>query len=94
MSQLVIIRPVHFIPGQQEAVLKWSKDTEHIRRAWGMIWQSTMRGTVDHNEYLLIQMWESKEAYARWKASPDRAELLAESSRMVLHDLTRTYEVL
>ena len=94
MAQLVIIRPVHFLPGKREEVIRWSKETEAARRPWGLSLQMNLQSTVDHNQYLLIQVWESKEAYARWKASPDRAKLLAESANMVLHDPTQTYEVL
>ena len=94
MTQLMIIRPVHFLPGKEEEAVRWAKQTEQIRRQWGLVWQANLRSTVDHGQYLLVQLWESKEAYARWKASPDRAALLAESNRMVLHDPTQTYEVL
>ena len=93
MAQLMIIRPVRFLPGKEEEAIRWAKQTEEIRRKWGMLLQYNLRNTIDRGQYLLVQLWESKEAYARWKASPDRVGLLAESNRMVLHDPTQTYEV-
>ncbi len=94
MSQLLVVRPAHFLPGKEEEGLRWAKQTEQIRQRWGLIWQLNLRSTIDPAQYMLVHLWESKEAYTRWKASPDRANLLAESQRLVLQDRTQTYDVL
>ncbi len=94
MAQLVIIRPLHFLPGREQDVLRWAKKTEDIRRRAGMVWQASLRNTVDRDQYVLVQVWESKEAYARWKTSPDRARLARESSKFVFHDPTQTFETM
>jgi heme-degrading monooxygenase HmoA len=94
MPQIVIIRPVHLLPGKEEEGIRWAKETEDIRRRWGMLWQANLRSCVDPSLRILIQHWESREAYDRWKASEDRAKLMAEAGRVVLSDRTTIYEVL
>lgn len=94
MAQLVVVRPVHFLPGREAETVAWAKETEKIRRQWGMTQMYTLKGLVDRSSYLLIQVWESREAYMRWKASPERRNLAAEAQRYVLYDPSDLYEVL
>ena len=94
MPQLLIIRPVHYLPGKREQAMQWARETEPVRRRWGMLSQVLVQGIADRNEHLFVQIWESPEAYNKWKASPDRARLVKESQRLVAYDPTRLYEVI
>ena len=93
-SQLLIIRPVHFLPGKKEQAIKWAKETEETRRRCGMISQMLVQGISDRGEYLFIQVWDSPAAYEKWKSSSERAELVSDRQRLVAHDVTKLYEII
>ena len=93
-AQLVIIRPVHFHPGRQEEAIAWARETEPIRRQYGMLYQWVLRGVVDQWDCQFVQVWESEEAYQRWRRSDDRARLVQERTQFVSNDPTKHYRVL
>ncbi len=92
--QLLIIRPVHYLPGKKEPAINWAKQTEQTRRACGMVSQMLVQGIPDRGEYLFIQVWESRESYEKWKSSSERAQLVSERQRLVAHDVSKLYEVI
>lgn len=93
MPQILLARPVRFLPGKAKEGIEWTKSVEPVRRRWGMESQIVARGIVDPSAYLFIQVWESQEAYTRWKASEDRAKLVVEARRFCVYDPTVPYEV-
>ncbi|MGQ9674988.1 MAG: antibiotic biosynthesis monooxygenase family protein [Chloroflexota bacterium] len=94
MPQVMLMRPVRFLPGKVKEGIEWTRAVEPIRRHWGMRSQTVARGIVDTSSYLLIQVWESQEAYNRWKASEDRARLVVESRRFCVYDPSVPYEII
>lgn len=94
MAQVTVVRPVHFLPGREAEGIAWAKETESIRRRWGMQQQLVLKGTVDRSAYLLIQIWESAEAYQAWRQSAERAQLARQGQRFVLYDPSDVYDVL
>lgn len=94
MAELVIIRPVHFNPGRQDEAVAWARETEPIRRRYGMLHQWVLKGVVDQWDCQMIQVWQSEEAYQHWRQSEDRARLVEERSRLAAHDPTKHYRVL
>lgn len=94
MAELVLVRPVHFQPGRQDEAVAWARQTEPIRREYGLLHQWVIRGMVDQSDCQLIQVWQSEEAYRRWKESDDRKRLVEERSRYAGHDPTKQYRVL
>jgi heme-degrading monooxygenase HmoA len=94
VSEVAVVRPVHFLPGREAEGIAWAKQTEHIRRSWGMRQQLILKGAVDRSAYLLVQVWESREAYQAWRRSPERADLSRQGQRFVLYDPSDLYDVM
>jgi heme-degrading monooxygenase HmoA len=94
VNELVIVRPVHFHPGRQEEAVAWARETEEIRRRYGMRHQWVLRGVVDAMDCQMIQVWESEEAYQRWRQSDDRKRLVHERARFASNDPTKHYRAL
>ena len=94
MAELVIVRPVHFHPGRHEEAVAWARETEPVRRQYGLLHQWVLRGIVDSSDCQMIQVWESEEAYQRWRQSDDRVRLVKERTRFVSNDPTKRYRVL
>jgi heme-degrading monooxygenase HmoA len=88
-----IIRPIHILPGREAEAIEWLKNTEDERRKAGQITQYVLQSVVDSADFVFVQFWESREAYDRWRESPQREHLAAERRRFLTHDPTRTYEV-
>lgn len=94
MAELVIVRPVHFTPGREPEAIAWAQETEPVRRRHGMKHQWILRGTVDQWDCLMIQVWQSEEAYQHWRRSEERARLVQERLQFAGNDATKTYRVL
>lgn len=94
MAEWVIVRPVHFTPGREAEAIAWARETEPIRRRYGMVHQWILRGVVDQWDCRMIQVWQSEEAYQSWHRSDERARLVHERVRFAGNDPTRTYRVL
>ena len=94
VTELVIVRPVHFHPGREEEALTWARETEDIRRQYGMRHQWVLRGIVDSMDCQMIQVWESEDAYQRWRQSDDRKRLVRERTRFASNDPTKHYRAL
>ncbi len=92
-QRLLVVRPMHFIPGKTEQALQWMEDTEHIRRRWGLVWQMAAQSVSDKDEFVLIQLWQDREAHARWNASQDHEDLLPQRQRLMAYDSSRMYEL-
>ncbi|HUE76101.1 MAG TPA: antibiotic biosynthesis monooxygenase [Chloroflexota bacterium] len=90
---LSIIRPIHILPGREAEAIQWLKDTEAERRKAGQVTQYVLQSVVDSANYVFVQVWESREAYASWRDSPERERLANERRRYLTHDPTHTYDV-
>lgn len=93
MARLLIIRPIHPLPGRVAAALRWLEETEPIREANGQLQQYVLRGIVDNADYQLVQVWSDHAAYQRWRATPDRARLAYDRQLYLTHDPARLYEI-
>ncbi len=93
MAGLMILRPIHPLPGRHQDALAWLTQTEPVRRNAGQITQYVLRSVIDSREFLFVQVWESREAYERWRETPERAGLADERQRFLTHDPTRLFEV-
>lgn len=94
MSEVAVVRPVHFLPGREPDGVAWAKETEKVRRQWGLRQQFILKGSIDRSAYMLVQFWESIEAYKTWRKSPERAQLAREGQRFVLYDPSDLYDVM
>lgn len=94
MPEVAVVRPVHFLPGRESDGVAWAKETEKTRQQWGMRQQLILKGAADRSFYMLVQLWESMEAYQAWRRSPERAQLAREGQRFVLYDPSDLFEML
>ncbi|MCL5263674.1 MAG: antibiotic biosynthesis monooxygenase [Chloroflexi bacterium] len=94
MAKLMILRKIIPQPGRIPEAIKWMKEKEKDRQKHGQITQLLARSSTDPSEYLFIQVWESKDAYERWKNSDDRAALAKERQLLLAHDPVLFYEML
>jgi heme-degrading monooxygenase HmoA len=93
MAGLVVIRPIHPLPGRHQEALDWLAETEKLRRQAGQTSQFVLRSIVDSSDFELVQLWRDRAAYERWRESPDRAHLARERQRYLTHDPTRLFDV-
>jgi quinol monooxygenase YgiN len=91
MDRYVVIRTVEMPPEAVERTAEWLRATEPTRQAWGMLFQLLARQIISPRTYVLVQVWQSEEAYNRWRASEDRKKLAAEAPRMYIHATTYAY---
>ena len=94
MPNLMIIRPIHPLPGRQQEALRWLANTEPIRRQAGQISQFVLRNLVDPSDFEFVQIWTDRQAYDRWRDTPERTRLAAERQRYLTHDPSRLYDVI
>lgn len=94
MAQLMIVRKIIPQPGRVPEAIKWLKEKEEQRSAHGQVSQVLARSLTDPNEYLFIQVWESRQAYDQWRRSEERAALAKERQAFLAHEPILFYEVL
>ncbi len=93
MARLLIIRPIHLLPGRHAEALRWLEETEPMRTAHGQLQQYVIRNIVDSGDYQLVQVWSDHAAYQRWRATPERGQLAHERQLYLTHDPARLYEI-
>ncbi len=93
MARLLIIRPIHPLPGRLVEALRWLEETEPLRAANGQLQQYVIRNIVDSGDYQLVQVWSDHAAYQQWRATPDRARLAHDRQLYLTHDPARLYEI-
>lgn len=94
VPRILVVRPVHFLPGKVKQAVQWLDETEPIRRSFGMIWQMAAQNITDRNEYVLVQLWDSQASLNKWLASNERQELVAQRQRFAAYDASRMYQML
>ncbi len=94
MAQMALTRQVYFLPGKRDEAVNLLKQHEAIRRRYGLVQQLILRKNVDPSVHLIIQIWESEEAYQRWLKSEDRARVWAEERKLRAREPTVTFTVL
>jgi heme-degrading monooxygenase HmoA len=93
VARLLIIRPIHPLPGRVAEAMRWLEETEPIREANGQLQQYVLRGIVDNADYQLVQVWSDHASYQRWRATPDRARLAYDRQLYLTHDPAKLYEI-
>jgi hypothetical protein len=93
LPRLLIIRPIHPLPGRAAAALQWLSDTEPARKESGQVYQLVLRSVVDSNDYQFVQVWTDRDSYRRWRETPEREKLAQERQFYLTHDPARLYEV-
>jgi heme-degrading monooxygenase HmoA len=94
VAGLIIIRPIHPLPGRHQEALRWLAETENVRRQAGQISQFVLRSVVDSSDFEFIQVWQDRGAYDRWRESPERSRLANERQNFLTHDPTRLFDVI
>ncbi|MBI2955017.1 MAG: antibiotic biosynthesis monooxygenase [Chloroflexi bacterium] len=94
MAKLMIVRKIIPQPGRIPEAIQWLKDKEAQRKKRGQISQTLARSQTDPNEYLFIQIWESRAAYDNWRNSEERAGLAKERQSLLAHDPILFYDIL
>lgn len=94
MAKLMIVRKMIPQPGRVQEAIHWLKEKEAQRKSHGQLTQILSKSMTDPNEYLFIQIWESKAAYNKWRASEERAALAKERQTLLAHEPILFYEVL
>lgn len=93
MARLLIIRPIHLLPGRQAEALRWLDETEPIRQANGQLQQWVIRNVVDSGDYQFVQVWPDHASYQRWRRTPERGRLAYDRQLYLTHDPARLYEI-
>jgi heme-degrading monooxygenase HmoA len=93
LPRLLIIRPIHPLPGRVAEAFRWLEETEPIRALAGQVEQFMLRGVVDGNDYQLVQVWSDHAAYQRWRETPERARLAHDRQLYLTHDPAKLYEI-
>jgi quinol monooxygenase YgiN len=94
MGHLVLVRPIHFPPGREEAGLAWMDEAMAYRSRAGMLRHAIMRSRTDPRDYVALMVWPDEATYAAWNRSEDRKRLFAEGPHYVAREPTRRYELL
>lgn len=94
MAKLMIIRPIHPLPGRHQEAWDWLAETEPVRRQAGQLSQFVLRNVVDSTDFEFVQIWQDRQSYERWRDTPERARLAAERQRYLTHDPTRLYDII
>src|SRR5579884_1115540 len=94
MGPLVLVRPVHFPPGREDAGLAWLKDAMEARERAGMLSHAIMRSRTDRGDYVALMVWPDEATYDRWHHSPERQRLFADQPHYLAREPTRRYELL
>jgi quinol monooxygenase YgiN len=94
VTELVLIRPVHFPPGREEIGLAWLRDAMAARREAGMTYHAIVRSRTDPSDYLALMVWPDQATYDRWNASDARARLFADQPHYLVREPTRRYTCL
>ena len=93
MSGLMIIRPMHLLPGREQDAIRWLRETESFRREAGQISQMVLQNVVDSNDYEFVQVWQSRAAYEEWRNTEARSKLAEDRARYLTHSPTRLYDI-
>jgi quinol monooxygenase YgiN len=94
MAGLIVIRPIHPLPGRHQEALRWLTETEGLRKEAGQIKQYVLRSIVDSSDFEFVQLWRDRAAYESWRESPERTRLAHERQRYLTHDPTRLFDVI
>ena len=94
MARLVIIRPIHPLPGRHAEALHWLAETEELRKQAGQVSQFVLRSIVDSSDFEFVQLWQDRKSYDHWRESPDRARLAHDRQKYLTHDPTRLFDVI
>ncbi|MBI2864145.1 MAG: hypothetical protein HYX94_06235 [Chloroflexi bacterium] len=93
MGRIALVQTVHLLPGKADEAVRWLRDGEIIRRQWGMNEQIILRKSYDPSVYMVVQIWESLDAYNKWKNSEERGHSLEEGRRFRVREPSVIYEV-
>ncbi len=93
MGQIALVQTVHLLPGKAEEAIHWLREGEVIRKQWGMSEQIILRKSYDPSVYMVVQVWESMDAYTKWKNSEERSQSLEEGRRFRVREPSVVYEV-
>ncbi|MDO8673487.1 MAG: antibiotic biosynthesis monooxygenase [Dehalococcoidia bacterium] len=93
MGRLALVQTVHLLPGKADEAIQWFREGEVVRKLWGMSDQIIMRKSYDPSVYLVVQIWESMDAYTRWKNSKERGRSLEEGRKFRVREPSVVYEV-
>ena len=94
MTKLMIIRPIHPLPGRHQEAWRWLAETEPVRRQAGQLYQFVLRNVVDSTDFEFVQVWQDRQSYERWRETPERARLAAERQRYLTHDPARLFDII
>jgi quinol monooxygenase YgiN len=94
MAHLVLVRPVHFPPGREEAGLSWLREAMAARERAGMLRHAIMRSRTDPRDYVALMVWPDEASYDAWNSSPERKRLFGEGPHYLAREPTRRYELL
>lgn len=94
MSHLVLVRPVHFPPGREEAGLAWLREAMAARERAGLIRHAIMRSRTDPRDYVALMVWPDEATYQAWNSSEERKRLFADAPHYLAREPTRRYELL
>jgi heme-degrading monooxygenase HmoA len=94
MAHLVLVRPVHFPPGREEAGLAWMQEAMAARTRAGMLRHAIMRSRTDPRDYVALMVWPDEATYQAWNESDERKRLFGEGPHYMARERTRRYELL
>ena len=79
--------------GDPDAYLAFVQRSAGVRRPYGLSYQIVLKTGVNPREFTCLLVWNDQASYERWKASPERREMLEEGSRLRVGEPRRLYQV-
>ncbi|MCL5291837.1 MAG: hypothetical protein M1548_04810 [Actinobacteria bacterium] len=93
MAGIALVQTVHLLPGKADEAIAWLREGEDVRRPWGLQQQLIMRKSFDPSVTMVVQIWESLDAYNSWKKSQERAESLEAGRKLRVREPSVVYEL-
>ncbi len=93
MGRVALVQTVHLLPGKADEAIAWLREGEEIRKKWGLAQQLIMRKPYDPSVYMVVQVWDSEDAYKKWKTSEERAKGLEQGRRLRVREPSVIYEL-
>ena len=81
-NPLVCVRTVQIPPGNEEAFFAWIESNRELRQRYGILMERVLKRVPGQaspglpvpgpDDWLIITLWESEEAFEKWLVAPEK----------------------
>lgn len=71
-NPLVCIRTVQIPPGNEAAFFAWIESNRELRQRYGILMERILKPTDGQDDWMIITMWESEDAFEKWLVAPEK----------------------